>query len=66
MPSLGNLGKDVLERRTSSGSVLFAFFDIVFAHIFQQIVSLGVKTKQSLYEFGNFKAHQKGKDPTSG
>ena len=33
--TVGNLNKDVFERRTSTGSLLFVFFDIGFAHIFE-------------------------------
>ena len=39
-----SLSKDVFERRTSIGSGLFSFLDGGFAQIFEQIVSLTVKT----------------------
>ena len=44
---LGNFSKDVSERRTSPISVLFAFFDIGFAHTFEQIVSIRVKERNN-------------------
>jgi len=40
---LGSLSNDVFERRTSTGSGLFSFFDGGFAQIFSQIASITVK-----------------------
>ena len=40
---LGSLSNNVLERRTSTGSGLFSFFDSGFAQIFSQIASITVK-----------------------
>ena len=40
---LGSLSNNVFERRTSTGSGLFSFFDGVFAQIFSQIASITVK-----------------------
>ena len=42
-PSLGSLSNNVFERRTSTGSGLFSFFDGGFAQIFSQIASITVK-----------------------
>ena len=42
--SLESLSKDILERRTSTGSVPFSFMAIGLAHIFGQIISMRVKT----------------------
>ena len=39
-----NLSKDVLERRTSTGSGFFSFLDSGFAHFLGQLVSIIVKT----------------------
>ena len=39
-----NLSKDVFERRTSTRSGLFSFFDGGFAHLLGQLVSIIVKT----------------------
>ena len=41
--SLGSLSNNVFERRTSTGSDLFSFFDGGFAQIFSQIASIIVK-----------------------
>ena len=41
--SLGSLSNDVFERRTSTGSGLFSFFDSGFAKIFSQIAFITVK-----------------------
>ena len=41
--TLGSLSSNVFERRTSTGSGLFSFFDGVFAQIFSQIASITVK-----------------------
>ena len=41
---LGSLSSDVFERRTSTGSGLFALFSLDFEQIFEQNVSLRVKT----------------------
>ena len=41
---LGSLSSDVFERRTSTGSGLFALLSSNFDHIFGQIVSIRVKT----------------------
>ena len=41
--SLGSLSNNVFERRTSTGSGLFSFFDGGFAQIFSQIASITVK-----------------------
>ena len=41
--TLGSLSNNVLERRTSTGSGLFSFFDSGFAQIFSQIASITVK-----------------------
>ena len=43
-PELVNLSKDVFERRTSTRSGLFSFFDSGFAHLLGQVVSIIVKT----------------------
>ena len=40
---LGSLSSNVFERRTSTGSGLFSFFDGGFAQIFSQIASITVK-----------------------
>ena len=40
---IGSLSKDVFERRTSTGSGLFSFFDGGFAQIFSHIASITVK-----------------------
>ena len=40
---LGSLSNNVFERRTSTGSGLFSFFDGGFAQIFSQIASITVK-----------------------
>ena len=40
---LGSLSNNVFERRTSTGSGLFSFFDGGFAQIFSQITSITVK-----------------------
>ena len=40
---LGSLSNNVFERRTSTGSGLFSFFDGAFAQIFSQIASIIVK-----------------------
>ena len=40
---IGSLSNDVFERRTSTGSGLFSFFDGGFAQIFSQIASITVK-----------------------
>ena len=40
---LGSLSNNVFERRTSTGSSLFSFFDGGFAQIFGQIASITVK-----------------------
>ena len=42
-PTLGSLSINVFERRTSTGSGLFSFFDGGFAQIFSQIASITVK-----------------------
>ena len=39
----GSLSNNVFERRTSTGSGLFSFFDGGFAQIFSQIASITVK-----------------------
>ena len=41
--SIGSLSNNVFERRTSTGSGLFSFFDGGFAQIFSQIASITVK-----------------------
>ena len=41
--ALGSLSNNVFERRTSTGSGLFSFFDGGFAQIFSQIASITVK-----------------------
>ena len=41
--STGSLSSNVFERRTSTGSGLFSFFDGGFAQIFSQIASIVVK-----------------------
>ena len=41
--TLGSLSNNVFERRTSTGSGLFSFFDGGFAQIFSQIASITVK-----------------------
>ena len=41
--SIGSLSINVFERRTSTGSGLFSFFDGGFAQIFSQIASIIVK-----------------------
>ena len=41
--SIGSLSNNVFERRTSTGSGLFSFFDGGFAQIFSQIASIIVK-----------------------
>ena len=41
--TLGSLSSNVFERRTSTGSGLFSFFDGGFAQIFSQIASITVK-----------------------
>ena len=41
--TLGSLSNNVFERRTSTGSGLFSFFDGGFAQIFSQIASIKVK-----------------------
>ena len=43
MKPLGSLSNNVFERRTSTGSGLFSFFDGGFAQIFSQIASITVK-----------------------
>ena len=43
VPILGSLSNNVFERRTSTGSGLFWFFDGGFAQIFSQIASITVK-----------------------
>ena len=40
---IGSLSNNVFERRTSTGSGLFSFFDGGFAQIFSQIASITVK-----------------------
>ena len=40
---IGSLSNNVFERRTSTGSGLFSFFDCGFAQIFSQIASITVK-----------------------
>ena len=40
---LGSLSNDVFERRTSTGSGLFSFFEGGFAQIFSQIACITVK-----------------------
>ena len=40
---IGSLSDNVFERRTSTGSDLFSFFDGGFAQIFSQIASITVK-----------------------
>ena len=40
---MGSLSNDVFERRTSTGSGLFSFFDGGFTQIFSQIASITVK-----------------------
>ena len=40
---IGSLSNNVFERRTSTGSGLFCFFDGGFAQIFSQIASITVK-----------------------
>ena len=40
---IGSLSNNVFERRTSTGSGLFSFFDGAFAQIFSQIASIIVK-----------------------
>ena len=40
---LGSLSNNVFERRTSTGSGLFSFFDGGFAQIFSQIASITAK-----------------------
>ena len=42
-PTLGSLSINVFERRTSTGSGLFSFFDGGFTQIFSQIASITVK-----------------------
>ena len=42
--TIGSLSSDVFERRTSTGSGLFALLSRKFDHIFGQIVSIRVKT----------------------
>ena len=42
-PTIGSLSNNVFERRTSTGSGLFSFFDGGFAQIFSQIASIKVK-----------------------
>ena len=42
-----NLSKDVFERRTSTGSGLFLFWDSGFAHFLGQLVSIIVKTRRN-------------------
>ena len=42
-PAIGSLSNNVFERRTSTGSGLFSFFDGGFAQIFSQIASITVK-----------------------
>ena len=41
--TIGSLSNNVFERRTSTGSGLFSFFDGGFAQIFSQIASITVK-----------------------
>ena len=41
--ALGSLSSNVFERRTSTGSGLFSFFDGGFAQIFSQIASITVE-----------------------
>ena len=41
--TLGSLSNNVFERRKSTGSGLFSFFDGGFAQIFSQIASITVK-----------------------
>ena len=47
-PSLGSLSNNVFERRTSTGSGLFSFFDGGFAQIFSQIASITVKKLRNI------------------
>ena len=50
MNKIGSLSNNVFERRTSTGSGLFSFFDGGFAQIFSQIASITVK-KLNEYKF---------------
>ena len=43
LKTIGSLSSNVFERRTSTGSGLFSFFDGGFAQIFSQIASITVK-----------------------
>ena len=45
--TLGSLSSNVFERRTSTGSGLFSFFDGGFAQIFSQIASITVKKRRN-------------------
>ena len=45
---LGSLSNNVFERRTSTGSGLFSFFDGGFAQIFSQIASITVKKLRNI------------------
>ena len=53
--TIGSLSNNVFERRTSTGSGLFSFFDGGFAQIFSQIASITVK-KLNEYKFYIIKA----------
>ena len=63
---LGSLSKDAFERRTSTGSDLFSFFDWGFAQIFSQIASITVKKLRNTNYFYIVKACEEGKCLTSG
>ena len=52
---IGSLSNNVFERRTSTGSGIFSFFDGGFAQIFSQIASITVK-KLREYKFYIIKA----------
>ena len=53
---LGSLSNDTFERRTSTGSGLFSFFDSGFAQIFSQIASITVKKLRNTNYFYIVKA----------
>ena len=44
---IGSLSTDVFEQRTTTGSGLCAILGCDFEHIFQQLVSIGIKTLSS-------------------
>ena len=53
---IGNLSKDVFERRTSTGSELFSFLSGILAHTFGQIVSMIRKRFRIKHKFGIVKS----------